>query len=151
MKIFFKSLIFFLIFLNCGFLNSNDSNLSQDCSYLYNQVDIIDEKKKNDKYGLEIYRDLPLAVEYYMLLEDKAYFLTLLQQDCIGVEININEYTFNIRTFDIHQKISFHNYQVNTLEGAWLIPCLDNPEFNSSDDCYFAFEGYASVMLGSQR
>jgi hypothetical protein len=152
MKIFFKSLIFFLIFLNCSFLNSNNSNLSQDCSYLYNQVDLIDEKKNNNyKYGLKIYTDLPLAVEYYMLLENKAYFLTLLQQDCKGVEINTNEYTFDITTSHINQKISLHNYEVNILEEAWLTPCLDNPEFNSSDDCYFAFEGYASVMLGSQR
>ena len=147
MNIFFKSLIFFLIFLNCGILNTNDSNLSQECTYLYNQVDLIDEEKKFEKFGLEIYRDLPLAVEYYMLLENKAYFLTLLQQDCIDVEVNINENTFTISRFDIVQKISFHNYQVNILEGAWLIPCIDDPKFNSSDDCYFTIEGSASVLI----
>jgi len=147
MNIFFKSLIFFLIFLNCGILNTNDSNLSQECTYLYNQVDLIDEEKKFEKFGLEIYRDLPLAVEYYMLLEKKAYFLFFLQQDCIGVEINTVEGTFTIRKYDLIQKISFHNYQVNQLEGAWLIPCIDDPKFNSSDDCYFSYEGYASVVI----
>ena len=143
----FKSLIFVLIFLNCGLLSTNKSYLGEDCSYLYNQVDLIDEKKKNDKYGLEIYRDLTLGVEYYMLLENKAYFLTLLQQDCIDVEVNINENTFTISRFDIVQKISFHNYQVNILEGAWLIPCIDDPKFNSSDDCYFTIESSASVLI----
>jgi hypothetical protein len=122
-----KSLIFVLIFLNCGLFNLNDTELSEKCSDHYWQMSLIDEKKANSKFGIEIYRDLELAVEYYGLLEQKATLLSTLKQYCVGEDIvyTSNEYAFTLERHHMVEEISFHNIQVGRLQGAWLIPCLD--------------------------
>jgi len=124
-----KSLIFVLVFLNCGLFNLNDTQLSEQCSDSYRQMILINEKKANNKFGIEIYRDLELAVEYYGLLEQKATLWSTLMQHCVGENIvitsNDNDYSFTLEKDDIVYEISIHNYQVGKIQGAWLIPCID--------------------------